>query len=585
MHQQRQHRYCSYSRSLRASRLLPAVVALLFFGACTNNAYEGRADSQSYAAIQSKSPLVPGMTAQILIDDEDVAVLDGFPTNQENYDFLALEASSEVGAKIIGLGAALDLAFQHNDDYQAQKERLYLEALALTLDRYQFTPIFDGRGGAAYQWDYRDQFVSDMQALTGMAEIASGSPSESITAQTGLGARYLLRSGGEIALNLTNNFTRFLTGDVGEARNSALIGSITQPLLRGAGSAVAAETLMQAERDLLYQLRSFTRFRKQFAVNIASQYYSVLLNREAVINNFAGLNANNLQLERERAFQAEGLRTLLQVGRLEQSSLQLDLRWTASITRYKRSLDNFKLLLGLTANDNIVLDPTEMTLIAETGMMSPELSRDEAVELALQTRLDLYTQLDLVQDAARKIRVAANALRPGVDLTIAVSVPDSGNSNLGELDFEDAVYGAGLDFDLGLDRRVERNNYRRTLINYESARRAYLLASDNVKLDVIDAWRRMTEARKSFEINQTSVQINERRVEEAELRAELGLGDVQDTVDSQNDLTAARTELTRSIVNHNIAKLEFWRDVGLLYVRDDGSLEEGVTGEIQGQAL
>jgi outer membrane protein TolC len=525
------------------------------------------------------------MTSQIFIDDEDVAVLDGFPTNQENYDFLALEASSEVGAKIIGLGAALDLAFQHNDDYQAQKERLYLEALALTLDRYQFTPIFDGRGGAAYQWDYRDQFVSDMQALTGMAEIASGSPSESITAQTGLGARYLLRSGGEIALNLTNNFTRFLTGDVGEARNSALIGSITQPLLRGAGSAVAAETLMQAERDLLYQLRSFTRFRKQFAVNIASQYYSVLLNREAVINNFAGLNANNLQLERERAFQAEGLRTLLQVGRLEQSSLQLDLRWTASITRYKRSLDNFKLLLGLTANDNIVLDPTEMTLIAETGMMSPELSRDEAVELALQTRLDLYTQLDLVQDAARKIRVAANALRPGVDLTIAVSVPDSGNSNLGELDFEDAVYGAGLDFDLGLDRRVERNNYRRTLINYESARRAYLLASDNVKLDVIDAWRRMTEARKSFEINQTSVQINERRVEEAELRAELGLGDVQDTVDSQNDLTAARTELTRSIVNHNIAKLEFWRDVGLLYVRDDGSLEEGVTGETQGQAL
>ena len=81
------------------------------------------------------------------------------------------------------------------------------------------------------------------------------------------------------------------------------------------------------------------------------------------------------------------------------------------------------------------------------------------------------------------------------------------------------------------------------------------------------------------------MQINERRVEEAELRAELGLGDVQDTLDSQNDLTAARTELTRSIVNHNIAKLEFWRDVGLLYVRDDGSLEEGVTGETQGQAL
>jgi hypothetical protein len=32
-------------------------------------------------------------------------------------------------------------------------------------------------------------------------------------------------------------------------------------------------------------------------------------------------------------------------------------------------------------------------------------------------------------------------------------------------------------------------------------------------------------------------------------------------------------------VNHNIAKLEFWRDVGLLYVRDDGSLEEGIAAQ------
>lgn len=244
MRQKSLQQFSRYSQSLGASRLLPTVVAVFLLSACTNNAYEGRADSQSYAAIQSKSLLVPGMTEQIFIDDEDVAVLDDFATNQESYDFLALEASSEVGAKIIGLGAALDLAFQHNDDYQAQKERLYIEALSLTLDRYQFTPIFDGRGGAAYQWDYRDQFVNDMQALTGMAEATSGLPSESISAQTGLGARYLLRSGGEIVLNLTNNFTRFLTGDVSEARNSALIGSFTQPLLRGAGSAVAAETLM-----------------------------------------------------------------------------------------------------------------------------------------------------------------------------------------------------------------------------------------------------------------------------------------------------------------------------------------------------
>jgi outer membrane protein TolC len=264
------------------------------------------------------------------------------------------------------------------------------------------------------------------------------------------------------------------------------------------------------------------------------------------------------------------------VGRLEQSSLQQDLRWTSSITRYKRSLDDFKILLGLKAEENIALDGNEMILISETGMDSPDLNLEQAMDLAVQTRLDLYNGLDRVQDRARKIEVAANALKPGLDLSLVARVPDANDGGLGELDFENALYSAGLDFELPLDTKLDRNSYRRALIDYEVATRNYLLDMDNIKLDVVDLWRRMNQARKNYEINLTSVQINERRVEEAELRAELGLGDIQDTVDSQNDLTAAQTDLISSIVDHNISKLEFWRDLGLLYVDDSGQWEEGV---------
>jgi outer membrane protein TolC len=412
-----------------------------------------------------------------------------------------------------------------------------------------------------------------MQALTDMEQINT---SESIDAGTSLGGRVLLKGGGAVALNLTNSFTRFLTGDISESGGGALIGSFAQPLIRGFGKQVETEALMQAERDLLYQLRNFTRFRKSFAVRIASDYYSVLLNRETARNNYSGLNAVNLSLDREQAFQVEGLRTLLQVGRLEQSALQADLRWTASITRYKRSLDNFKILIGLEADDNILLNDNEMELISETGMASPDLTLEQAMDLSMQTRLDLYTELDRVQDSARKINVAANAMRPALDFSINVLVPDGRNGNLGELDFENAIYTAGLDLDLPLDNKNQRNNYRRALIDYEASVRAYLAVVDDVKLDVIDTWRRMNEASKNYDINLTSVEINERRVEEAELRAELGLGDIQDTVDSQNDLTASQTDLVSSIVEHNIAKLEFWRDIGLLYVNDNGQWEEGV---------
>ena len=542
--------------------------------ACSGGYYKQSADDETYSAIAEKLPMVPGVTDQLAIENDDQVVdFSSFATNQDLFEFLDNEAESELGASIISLDDALALAFQYSKEYQTQKERLYLEALSLTFDRYRYTPTFTLNSSGDYIWSAEDQFVTDMQDLTGMRLIDS---LETVEVSTSLGSRWLLKGGGVLALNLTNNFTRFLTGDIRETGGGALFASFAQPLLRDFGTEIETEALLQAERDLLYQLRNFTRFRKTFAVRIASDYYSVLFNRETTLNNFSGLNAVNLSLEREQAFQEEGLRTLLEVGRLEQSALQQDLRWTSSITRYKRSLDNFKILIGLNADDNIILDENEMTLITETGMATPDLNVESAVELALRTRLDLYTELDRVQDSARKIEVASNALEPVLDFSFAVSVPDGPNGNLGELDFERAIYTAGLDFDLPIDNKLERNDYRRALIDYDAATRDYVLFADEVTLDVVDAWRRMDEASKSYEINLTSVAINERRVEEAELRAELGLGDIQDTVDSQNDLTAARTELVSSIVDHNIAKLEFWRDIGMLYIDDNGQVEEGI---------
>ncbi len=554
-------------------KLLILLVLISSLAACSSTRFRSSADRESYAAIADKTGQVPGMSSQVVIDEERVVELEDYTLNEDSFPFLDIEADSEIGARILSLNDALDLAFQHSRDYQTQKERLYLEALALTLDRYRYAPIFSSVSSGNYQWDAQDQFVQDMEELTGMRSINT---SETTFSNTRLGASYILSSGGAIALNLTENFTRFLSGGSGEFSTGALIGSFSQPLLRGFGRDIETETLLQAERDLLYQLRDFTRFRKVFAVRVASDYFSVLLNRETARNNYAGLLATNLSLEREQAFQAEGLTTLLTVGRLEQSSLQADLRWTSSITRYKRSLDNFKILIGLDADDNIILDDNEMTLIGETGMDSPDISLEQATAMALQSRLDLYTALDRVQDAARKIEVAANALEPTLDFSLVASVPNSPSQEFGELDFENAVYTAGIDLGLPLDTKLERNNYRRTLISYEALTREYLLTQEGIKLNVLDTWRRMNEARKSYDISLTSVEINQRRVEEAELRAELGLGDIQDTVDSQNDLTAAQTDLVSSIVSHNIAKLEFWRDVGLLYVDDTGQWEEGI---------
>ncbi len=602
------------ARGERDSSALPRVLMALALLIATTSALTGcistaqrkaGADKDVYKILKAKSPAVPGMVDDMDIEAEEPRVLDGFPTNETQYEYLGSEAEGEVGAAILTLEDALEIAFAQSRDYQTRKERLYLEALSLTLDRYQFAPIFSASGSVDHVWSARDvqagafreavdsmtgtpgamiQQYSNMLdssgALTrGTAVGAANTDLErerSVSGGTSLGFSMLMRGGGRLALGLTTSFTEFLSGGGVDSAFSTISGSFVQPLLRGAGRGVNAEFLTQAERDVLYELRSFTRFRKTFAVDVARLYYDVLRNRDIVRNNYEALKSFELSLARERAFLAEGLKTASEVARLETQVLDSDSSWTRSLVRYKRSLDNFRILLAFPTDANLILDDAELTALLERGIQVPTLSVEEAIDVALATRLDLYTDRDRVDDAFRRIKVAANALKADLDLVLTAAVDSKDGNRFASFDFERSVWTAGVDFDLPLDRKAERNNYRRALIDFEVSKRTADLATDNVKLQVRDAWRTLGQAQKDYEINILSLAVNKSRVEEVTIRAEEGMEgtSILDQVDAQNALTFAQTALTAALVEHTISLLELWRDVGILYVKKNGQWKE-----------
>lgn len=604
----------SIHKARRSFRTAAALVllsgAILLFG-CSTTRYRESADREAYSAIAEKTPDVPGMDPHFTIETGETPLLDDLAVMESAADFLGEAGLSEVGARILPLERALAIAVKSNRDYQSQKEGLYLDALALTLDRHNFTPIFSGGASAAYRRTTRDvteptqlaqiaasapgfidaigdltgtpgDILNDYAALVAAATAVPGLDTQqvrvvderSVTGGTSLSVDRLMKGGGRIAVDLTTNFLRFVTGDPRVDNSSALVATITQPLLRGAGRKVAAERLTQAERDLMYSLRAFTRFRQEFSVQVCSDYYGVLQQRDAVSNNWRAYQSFLENAERERAFAAENLRTVAELGRLEQALLQNETSWTTSVRRYKQSLDRFKIELGLSTTAAIVLDDSELVKLKERGIIHPDMASDDAVEVAMQARLDLYTDRDRVADAERKVYVAANALKPGLDLALrgdASSMPDN---QFEEFDFERARLSGGVDIDLPLDRKSERNAYRAALIASDRAQRNRTLAEDRAKLEVIDAWRNLDEARTTYEIALKGVELNARRVEEQQLRAELGIARAQDQVDAQNDLNEAENALTAAIVGHTIARLSFWRDMGILFIKEDGQWEE-----------
>lgn len=550
---------------------------VLLLAGCSTAHYRKSADQETYRAIQAKAGQVPNMDPHFTIDETNTVSLAGYPVTTNAPDYLGIDGKVELGAHILTLEEALDMAVHHSRVYQSRKEQLYLSGLSLTLARHQFAPLFSASASADYNVNTEQAVTVGIDQLTGQPKvIVSDSLVEqhSVSGSGRVGASWLIRDVGRVTTAFTSDFLRFVTGDPRVTSSSQLSATFLRPLLRDAGYKQEAEALVQAERRLLYDLRDFTRFRKDFSVQIATAYYGVLGSRDAVRNSFLNLETSRRNAERTRALAAEGRVTTADLGRLEQQELTAESAWIGAVRSYKQALDNFKIQLGLSVDANIVLDDREL---AALQIQHPDISVDDSIQVALAARLDYLNTKDQLDDAERHVKLAADALKPRIDLSATATISSDPNKS-GHFSLPEAEryrWNAGLDVDPGIDRKAERNSYRSSLITRNQTARAVVQQEDEIKLQVRDSWRTLDQAKRSYEISEIGVKLAERRLEEQNLLAEFGRSKAQDLVDAQNSLNDSKNQRTQALVTHTIARLQFWNNMGILYIKDNGQWEEG----------
>jgi outer membrane protein TolC len=426
---------------------------------------------------------------------------------------------------------------------------LYLAALGLTLERHQFTRRWFGTIDAAY---------------------VRGSEDEGLTAGAETGFEQLLADGAAVSASIAIDWARFLTGDPRTSLGSVLSGTITQPLLRGRGRKIAQENLTQAERDVLYQIRDFNRFRKEFVVSVAADYLSVLQKRNEVTNaqnNYERVAETKRRLEDEAGV---GRRPRFEVDQAQQDVLRAKDSLVRAQQEYEQALDEFKIVLSLDTDAEVELDQNELEALEAIGLSEPNYTLEAAIETGLVQRLDLATSADKIDDAARKIMVAADELGAELNLGAGANVDSGDGTDFTKLQFGDGTYFIGLEADLPFDRKAERNAYRETLIEFQQSQREYEESVSNVKLDIRQAYRKLAEAKERYRIQKTSLELAERRVDSTAMFLKTGRAQTRDLLDSQDALLDAQNELTDALVEHTIAKLNFFRDIGVLQVRPDG---------------
>jgi outer membrane protein TolC len=497
----------------------------------------------------------------------------------------------------LSLVQALQVGARNSPAYQSRKEDVFRASLDLDLERNEFRNIFTGQVASLISTD------------------ASGSSTVSGTQNSAdVGLSRMLQSGVELSTALAVDLANLLTGGGASSLGLAADATISIPLLRGSGKHIVTEPLTQAERDVVYAIYGFERFKRTFAVNVARDYLGVLRQIDEVTNQEENYRSLIASARRSRRLADAGRLSEIEVDQAVQSELGARNRWISAKEQYKNRLDAFKSTIGLSPDALIELDPNDLEQLrvpasklveeiiaqedseeveetppadapivllppSDEGAGPLEIDESTAVRLALDNRLDLRTALGSVYDAQRQVIVRADAL--GAELTLLGSADIGGSRSVAsatqddaELRFDQGRYSALLTLDLPLERTAERNAYRDSFINLERAVRSVQTLEDQIKLSVRGELRDLLESRESLKIQARSVVVAQKRVKSTNLFLEAGRAQIRDLLEAQESLLSAQNSLTRAVISYRIAELELQQDMGLLQVDESGLWRE-----------
>jgi len=498
----------------------------------------------------------------------------GYPETKPSPDPLIKSVDPNESVKL-SLIQALQIGAGNNFDYQSRKEDIFKEALDLDLERNEFRTIFASQVDSLIKTD-----MSGDRTVSGTEYGSSTDASKKFT------------SGAEVTAGLAVSLANLLTLNHASAFGIAGDASVSVPLLRGSGKHIVTEPLTQAERNVVYAIYQFERFRQTFAVNIASEYLNVLRQLDEIKNNEDNYRGLMLSARRARRLADAGRLTEVQVDQAVQDELRARNRWISAIETYKSRLDSFKSSLGLPPDGRIELDRSELEQLAaysdkfsiDAGPM--EIDETAALKVAFENRFDLMIAQGRVYDAQREIVVLADAL--GAELTLLGSADLGGSRSISSATSDDAkirtddgVYSALLNLDLPIERTAERNAYRKGFITLEQAVRDVQALEDEIKISIRNKLRDLLESREGVRIQALSVELAQKRVRSTNLFLEAGRAQIRDMLESQEALLSAQNSLTASIINYRVAELELQRDMGALQVDEKGLWQEYCPGEKQ----
>lgn len=305
----------------------------------------------------------------------------------------------------LSLEDIMELALINSREYQTRKERLYVAALALSLERFDYDLKFAASGNRATV-DYLDQ-----PADVGRQSALNIRPSAA--------ANQLLATGGTFLASFANRVLLTFNGPSGFAADvgSDLLFDVSQPIFQ---RDIVLEELTQAERNVVYAARDFARFRKTLFGQLAGQYYNLLLAYRGIEIDTQDYFSRLRGFEQGEAEYRAGRLPRFQVDQFEQSTLTSRRQLIGSCNSLEERFDQLKIDIGLPTELPINLDLTELEQLT---------LRDELMAVAERVR---RARRNLMKERSQPSPERGAVLNVSVDLVRKMLLVERLRQRLGQ---------------------------------------------------------------------------------------------------------------------------------------------------------
>lgn len=346
----------------------------------------------------------------------------------------------------------------------------------------------------------------------------------------------------------------------GDTFRTGISTSLEQPLLKGLSREANLAAVHGAEFSARTARRSLYLAQVNTIVATVSAVYDIVRQRELVDLNRASVKRLQGHAKAARAKEKLGLATGIDVYRASIQLKQAEDNLAVAREALADARDSLAVLLALPLDQRVdVRAPLTYSLI--------RVNEREAVQLALEKRVELDQSEDTLREARRRSRVARHNTLP--DLNVSLNYRRYGQSaRLSKsAGLDEDSWTVGLSTTTDLARTAEHAALEQSLLSVRAAHRSLDLRRDETRRQVKRELRGLRRAEKRIAIQQDQIKHAGGKLALARVKLRRGVANNFDVIEAETELRGAQTSLLSAVIDYVVTGYRLRAAMGTLAER------------------